>query len=316
MGPFIVVTDGMDQEHFKVLQQDPSFQVHPQRQVRPAQLKELLPRTQALVVRSATSPDRELIDLAPQLQYIIRAGEGTDHIDKAYCQEKRIKVSNTPGANNNSAAEHAVALMMSTLRHIPSADQSMKSGKWEKSHFVGLELWQKRVGIVGLGRIGQIVAKRLQGFEVEVLYFDPVMARSPLDFCHQAENLKDIFSQCDIITLHTPLTKTTQNLITKDLLKLMGPQSILINASRGKIVNEDDLYTALKAKKIRGAAFDVFATEPLPKNSPLRTLDNFVMTPHLGASTDEAQKRVGEMVVKQLREFFHHNIVLNQVCPS
>ena len=316
MGPFIVVADGMDQELFKILQKDPSFQVHPQSQVGPAQLKELLPKTKALVVRSATCPNREFIDLAPQLQYIIRAGEGTDNIDRPYCQKKGIKVSNTPGANNNSAAEHAVALIMSTLRHIPSADQSMKSGKWEKSRFVGLELSQKRVGIVGFGRIGQIVAKRLQGFEVEVLFFDPVVIRPPLDFCHQVEGLKDIFSQCDIITLHTPLIQATQNLITKDLLKLMAPQSILINASRGKIVNEDDLYTTLKNKKIRGAAFDVFATEPLPATSPLRALDNFIMTPHIGASTSEAQKRVGEMVVRQLREFFHHKIVLNEVCPS
>ena len=313
MKPFIVVADGMDLKQFGTLLEDPYFQVHPQSKVSEAELKELLPQIEGLVIRSATRPNRELLDSAPRLRYIIRAGEGTDNIDKAYCREKNIKVSNTPGANNNSAAEHAVALMMSTLRHVPAADHSMKAGKWEKSQFTGLELWQKRVGIVGFGRIGQILAKRLQGFEIEVLFFDSFVTHSPLSFCQKAQDLQQLFSTCDIITIHVPLTERTENLITSEYLKLMGKEAILINAARGKIVNEDDLYHYLKAKQIRAAAFDVFASEPLPEDSKLRTLDNFVMTPHIGAATSEAQRRVGQMVGRQLQEFFQHQNILNEV---
>ena len=188
---FVLVADGMDGDSFSVLRQDPAFEVHPrshEKKLSIQQLKEVLPKAEALVVRSATRPDRELIDLAPRLRYIIRGGEGTDNIDKAYCVKKGIAVSNTPGANNNSAAEHAIALMMGVLRRVPMAHESMRSGKWEKSRFIGLELWKKRVGIVGFGRIGQIVAKRLQGFEVEILFFDPLLTDSPLDFCRPVKN--------------------------------------------------------------------------------------------------------------------------------
>ena len=315
MKPFVVVADGMDEQQFAQLQGDELFEAHPKSKVSAQELRPLLEKLQALVIRSATQVNRELIESAPLLRYVLRAGEGTDNIDKVLCKERGIAVSNTPGANNNSAAEHAVALMMSTLRHIPAADHSMKSGKWEKSRLTGLELWKKRVGIVGLGRVGQIVAKRLQGFEVEVLFFDPFLSKAPqgLEYCRKATSLEEIFSSCAIVTIHIPLMEQTQNLITCKLLNLMGGDSVLVNAARGKIVDEGDLHTCLAERKIRAAAFDVFANEPLPEDSPLRSLDNFIMTPHLGASTAEAQSRVGQMVVGQLREFFARGTVLNQV---
>lgn len=311
--PLIVISDGMDREQFALLREDEGFVVHPQSKLSPQELSPLLSRVQGLVVRSATKVNAELINAAPSLRYIVRAGEGTDNIDKIYCQKKKIKVSNTPGGNNNSAAEHALALILSSLRQIPLADHSMKSGRWEKSRFVGRELWKKRVGIVGFGRIGQIVAHRLRGFEVDILFYDPVVKESPLEGCRRAESLEEVFENCEIVTLHLPLLEQTQNLITAKLLNLMSQEAIIVNASRGKIVNEDDLYTCLASRTLRGAAFDVFAEEPLPENSKLRGLDNFIMTPHLGASTEESLERVGKMVVHQLREFFHRGTLLNEV---
>lgn len=311
--PFIVVSDGMDENQFQKLQSVEQFEVHPKKKLSQDELKELLPKVEGLVVRSATKPNQEFIDQAPNLKYIIRAGEGTDNIDKAHAATKGVKVSNTPGANNNSAAEHAFALIMSVLRNTPQACAKMKSGGWDKSLYTGLELTGKKVGIVGFGRIGQILAKRLQGFEPKILFFDPFVETSNLPNCEKATDLNQIFRECDVISIHTPLMDATRGLVNADLLNQMKPTAILVNAARGGIVNEDDLYSVLKERKIRGAGFDVFATEPLEENSKLRELDTLVLTPHLGAGTEEAQIRVGAMAVDQLKEFFLNDNLVNEV---
>ncbi len=313
MKPFILVCDGMDQLEFERLQANSNFEVHPNKKNSQDEIRSLLPKVNALVIRSSTNPDKDFIDQAPNLKYIIRAGEGTDNIDKAYCATKGIKVSNTPGANNNSAAEHAIALMMTVLRNTALAHKSMTESRWDKSLYTGLELANKKVGIVGFGRIGQIVAKRLQGFEPDILFFDPFIEKSDIPNSNKATDLNQIFKECDVITIHTPLMDQTKDMINADLMGLMKPSAILVNAARGKIVNEDDLYKILKEKKIRGAGFDVFATEPLPNDSKLRSLDNIILTPHLGASTEEAQVRVGKMSVDQLSEFFENNNLVNEV---
>ncbi|MBC7540995.1 MAG: hydroxyacid dehydrogenase [Bacteriovorax sp.] len=313
MNPFIVVPDGFDKSLFEELKKITTLNVHPTSKVDQVELKALLPKVEGLIIRSATTINKELLDLAPNLKIVIRAGEGTDNIDKALCAEKGIKVANTPGANNNSAAEQAVALMMTVLRNTALADATMKAGKWEKNSLTGLELWKKKVGIVGFGRIGQIVAKRISGFEPEILFFDPVLMSSDMPNTKKVNDLKEIFSTCDIITLHTPLMPQTKGMITGELLNLMKKDAILVNASRGGIVDEDALYNVLKEKKIRGAGFDVFAVEPLPADSKLLELTNLVMSPHVGASTEEAQFRVGEMAVHQINEFFKNNNLLNEV---
>ncbi len=202
--------------------------------------------------------------------------EGTDNIDKAYCAQKGIKVSNTPGANNNSAAEHAVALMLTVLRKTAQADASMKKGEWNKDAFTGNELSNKTVGIMGFGRIGQIVAKRISGFEPKILFFDPLVHESQVKYATKATTLDELFSKSDIVTIHTPLIDATKGVVNYALLSKMKPGAILINAARGKIVNEADLYEILKAKKIKGAGFDVFANEPIEAESQLKTLDNIV----------------------------------------
>lgn len=313
MNPFIVVPDGFDNSLFGKLQEIPNLNVHPTSKVSQVELKALLPKVQGLIIRSATTINKELLDLAPNLKIVIRAGEGTDNIDKALCKERGVKVANTPGANNNSAAEHAIALMMTVLRNTALADSTMKAQKWEKNALSGLELWKKKVGIVGFGRIGQIVAKRISGFEPEILFFDPVLANSDLPNTKKINNLKDLFSTCDIITIHTPLLPETKGMVTAELLNCMKKEAILINAARGGIVDEEALYSVLKEKKIRGAGFDVFLQEPLPTDSKLLELTNLVMSPHIGASTEEAQFRVGEMAVHQINEFFKNNNLLNEV---
>ncbi len=313
MQPNIVVCDGMDKSIFESLMSIDGFNVHPEPKNSQETIASLLPTASALIIRSATKVNAELLEKSPNLKLVIRAGEGTDNIDKLACQAKGVKVANTPGANNNSAAEHAIALMMTVLRKTAQANATMKSGGWDKSKYTGVELANKKVGVVGFGRIGQIVAKRLAGFEPELLFFDPFVKESDLPYATKAKNLQEIFSTCDVVTLHTPLMEQTKGMINADLLNLMQPHSILVNASRGGIVNEDDLLQVLKDKKIRAAGFDVFAQEPLQEDSPLRSLDNIILTPHLGASTEEAQLRVGEMAVNQINEFFINNNLLNEV---
>ena len=311
MKPFIVVSDGFDAPLFEELKKCDALEVHPKSKVTQDELKALLPKINGLIIRSATKVDAALLELAPNLKLVIRAGEGTDNIDKVACAAKGVKVANTPGANSNSAAEHAIAIMFTLLRKTAWAHASTKGGKWEKSAFEGNEVWKKKIGFVGFGKIGQIVAKRLSGFEPEVFFYDPMIETSPLG--KKAQDMKEIFSKCDIITMHLPLIPATKGIVNKDLLGLMKKDAVLINASRGGIVNEDDLYTTLKEKKILGAAFDVFADEPLKAESKLFELDNLVMTPHLGASTSEAQYRVGEMAVHQIKEFFLNNNMMNEV---
>ncbi|EQC47554.1 hydroxyacid dehydrogenase [Bacteriovorax sp. Seq25_V] len=313
MKPFIVVCDGMDKEVFEALQAETNLEVHPKAKITQEELKELLPKANALIIRSATTVTKEYLELAPNLNLVIRAGEGTDNIDKKACAEFDVVVENTPGANNNSAAEHAIALMMTVLRKTAAADASMKTGAWDKASFTGNELANKKVGIVGFGKIGQIVAKRLAGFDPEVKVFDPFFEKSDLPYVSKAATLEEIFESCDIITLHTPLMDATRGLVNAKLFNLMKADAILINASRGGIVNEEDLYAALSSKKFRAAGFDVFSAEPLPADNKLKELPNLVMTPHLGAATEEAQLRVGQMAVAQIREYFGNNNIVNQV---
>jgi D-3-phosphoglycerate dehydrogenase len=313
MKPLIVVTDGMDKSAFSLLKKVEQFDVHPESKVTPEQLEQLLPKASALVIRSATNVTADILEKAPNLRLVIRAGEGTDNIDKKSCALKSVKVANTPGANNNSAAEHAIALMMTVLRYTSHADASMKRGEWDKNSFTGNELTGKTVGVVGFGRIGQIVARRLSGFEPTVLFYDPFINDSELAYARKAANLEDLFANSDIISVHTPLMDATRGLIGEKLLGLMKPTAILINAARGGIVDEKALYNVLSAKKIRGAGVDVYEKEPTPKDNPLLTLPNIVATPHLGASTMEAQDRVGAMAVQQLQEFFINHKLLNEV---
>jgi len=310
--PFIVVSDGFDKGLFEQLKKNPGIEVHPESKLTRDQVISLLPKMNGLIVRSATKVDKDLLEKATALKLVIRAGEGVDNIDVKHANSKGVKVANTPGANSNSAAEHAISLMFTVLRKTAWAHASMLKGEWEKTKFNGNEMAGKAVGFVGFGRIGQIVAKRLSGFDIKVLFADPFVKTSELSYAKSA-TLDDVFKNSDIITIHTPLMDATRNMVTGNYLRMMKKTAVLVNAARGGIVNEEDLYACLKEGQIRGAGFDVFATEPLPKDSKLLTLENLVLTPHLGASTDEAQFRVGEMAVNQISEFFLNGKLLNEV---
>ncbi len=311
--PFIVVSDGFDANLFDQLKKVTEFEVFTESKITQETLKELLPKINGIIIRSATKMTKELIDQAPNLKYIIRAGEGTDNIDKAYCQEKGVKVSNTPGANSNAVAELAIGFMLGVLRKTAFAHRSMHEGKWDKALFGGAELTGKKVGFAGFGKIGQLVAKRLAGFDSSVLYYDVIEQNHGLAYVSRAASLKEMFEQCDIISIHLPKLKSTTNIVNAELLSCMKPGAIIINTSRGGIINEDDLYATLKEKAIRGAALDVYNSEPLDPNSKLLELDNLLTTPHVGASSEEAQYRVGEMALNQLQEFFIKDNLLNEV---
>ena len=313
MKPYLVVCDGMHPEIFSEFKKISQWDLHPKAKVDLDELEQVLPKAWGLVVRSATQVNASLLEKAPQLKLILRAGEGTDNIDKALCAQRGIKVSNTPGANNNSAAEHALALLFTVLRKTAWANSHLSSGGWDKSRWVGNELTGKKIGIVGYGRIGQILSKRLAGFEPQILFYDPFVEKGLFPYVRKAQDLCEIFSTCDIVTLHLPLISSTKGLIKRALLESMLPHSIFINASRGGLVDEEALYEILAQEKIRGAGLDVFATEPLEKESPLRKLPNLILTPHLGASTEEAQLRVGQMALEQMKEFFLNHQLINEV---
>ncbi len=311
----ILVCDGMDSSIFSKLLNNQEFSVYPEAKNPQEIVRKEARDADALVIRSSTKVTKDFIDSCSNLKLVIRAGEGTDNIDKAYCKEKGIKVANTPGANNNSAAEHAIALMFTLLRKTAWANSSMQTGKWDKARFTGNEMTNKTIGVIGFGRIGQLVAKRLIGFDPEILFYDPFISSHSIgyDNIKKVDDLETIFKKSDIITVHVPLVNQTKNLIDKKHFSLMKNNAIFVNAARGGIVHEGDLLDALKNKSIRAAALDVFLNEPLKEKTDLHEIENLILTPHLGGSTQEAQYRVGEMAYHQLKEFFMNDNLLNEV---
>ncbi len=268
----------------------------------PDDLQKKIKGFDALVVRSKTKVDKKLMDAGTSLKAIARAGAGLDNVDRAYAESKGIRVINTPNANSLSVAELTLGLALSVMRNIPRADMTMREGLWEKKVLRGAEISGKTWGILGFGHIGQLVAGLLKGFGCRVLAYDPYLAREKFAPAGAEQaTLEEILKQADVVSIHVPLLDSTRNLIGAKELAVMKPSAILINISRGGIVDEAALCEALKSKRIRGAALDVFVTEP-PEGSPLLGLDNIVLTCHLGAETADAQRRVGEQIVEKLLE--------------
>jgi D-3-phosphoglycerate dehydrogenase len=279
----------------------------------PDELKACIGDYHGLIIRSATKMTADIIEAAKNLKVIGRAGSGLDNVDKTAATKKGIVVMNTPGGNTITTAEHTIALMVSLARQIPQATMSMKSGKWEKKKFMGVELFNKTLGVVGIGNIGSQVARRMQAFSMNVIAFDPFLSEEKAkDMGVEKVSLKELFKRADFITIHTPLTPETKNLINKEVIKTMKPGVRIINCARGGIINEKDLYDALVEGKIAGAALDVLEKEP-PENNPLLTLDSVVTTPHLGASTREAQENVAVAVAEQIVDYLVHNTIRNAI---
>ncbi len=279
----------------------------------PKAVQRALATAEALVVRSKTKVTDAFMEAAPMLRVIGRAGTGVDNIDVPAATRRGLIVMNTPAGNSISAAEHTMGLMLALLRKIAQADGSVKGGRWERQKFMGTELHGKVLGVVGLGKIGTEVVKRAQGFKTHVLVFDPFVSDSVArDLGVKLVSLEDLLRQSEIVTLHAPLNPSTRKLINAEALALMKPGSFLINAARGDLVDEGALVDALKSGRLGGAALDVYAGEPKP-NPELIALPNTVTTPHIGASTVEAQEKVGVDLALQVRDYFVGGIVRNAV---
>lgn len=269
-------------------------------------LKEALQAADGVVVRSGTTITAELLDNPGKLRAIVRGGVGVDNIDVAAATRKGIVVMNTPDANTLSTAEHTISLLMSMARHIPAADASMRTGKWEKSKFLGAQLTGKTLGVIGLGRIGREVARRAaQGLGMNVIGFDPVLAPSASAQLgiQTAPSVDELCPKCDFVTVHTPLTPETRHMLGAKQLALLPKGARVINCARGGIVDEQALLAALDSGHLAGAALDVFETEPVPADSPFLKQPKMVVTPHLGASTAEAQLLVARDSAQLLADF-------------
>ena len=270
----------------------------------PAQLAERLAGVDAVLVRSATQVGAEALAKATHLKVIGRAGAGVDTIDVDAATARGIAVMNAPDGNTLAAAEHAIALLFSLARHVPRADAGMKAGEWPKAGLTGFELEGKRLGVIGLGRIGSTVARKAAGIGMEVAAFDPFLPASAAGrMSIPMKSLDELLAWADIVTLHIPRTKDTTNLIGEPQLRAMRKGSYLINAARGGLVDEAALLRVLDEGHLAGAALDTFVTEPLPKDSPLRANAKIILTPHLGASTSEAQQAVSTILARQIIDF-------------
>lgn len=266
-----------------------------------AALLSALSEANAILVRSATKVDAEAIAAAPKLQVIARAGVGLDNVDIKSATTAGVMVVNAPTSNIISAAELTVGHILSLARHIPAAHSALAQGEWKRSHYTGVELYEKTVGIIGLGRIGALITARLQAFGVEVIAYDPyITAARAQQLGVQTVSLDELLERSDFITIHMPKTPETTGMISTEQLAKMKPTAYIVNVARGGLIDEEALHDALVAGTIAGAGLDVFVTEP-PRESPLLGLPNVIVTPHLGASTDEAQEKAGISVAKSVR---------------
>lgn len=257
---------------------------------------------EAIVVRSRTKVTREIIEAAPKLRIIARAGVGVDNVDVEAATERGVMVVNAPESTSITVAEHALGLMLSLARKISLADKSVKEGKWEKSAFMGMELNGKTLGIVGMGRIGSQVASRCKAFGMDLMAYDPyINQEAAAEIGVEITDLEGLLKAADVITIHVPLTSETKHLLAKEEMEIMKDTAFIVNCARGGIINEEDLYNAIKDGKIGGAALDVFEKEP-PEENPLLELDQVVFTPHIGASTREAQRDAAIIVAKEIKE--------------
>ncbi len=310
----VLVTDKIDPEGLKSLQTHPDIELRYEVGPTPEVLTKALDGVGVWLVRSETKVTSDWIAKAAALRLIGRAGVGVDNIDLAAATRRGVAVINAPAANTLAAAEHALALMLAAARHIPQADASVKAGKWERAKFMGVELHGKTLGVVGLGRIGREVARRAQAFGMRVLGFDPfVSAEQAREFGVEPAALPDLLAQSDFVTLHVPGGEKTRGMISAEALKGVKKGLRLINCARGELIDEAALAAALADGRVAAAGLDVFSAEPLPADSPLRGAPNLILTPHLGASTREAQSRVAVELARAVVDFHEKGLAPNAV---
>jgi D-3-phosphoglycerate dehydrogenase / 2-oxoglutarate reductase len=299
----IFVTDDVSDTGLEPLR-SAGFKVEKRMGLSRAELTEALKDADGLIVRSETKVTADLLDAAASLRVIGRAGVGVDNIDVPAATMRGVVVMNAPDGNTITTAEHTIALLVSLARSIPQANSSLKAGRWERKKFVGVELQGKTLGIIGLGRIGRVVASRARALGMQIVAYDPFIApEQARDLEIELAPLDDVYARADFLTVHTPLTAETRGLIDREVLSKLKYGARLINCARGGLVDEDALYEALTNGSIAGAALDVFSQEPPPQNDRLLQLDQVIATPHLGASTTEAQEGVAFTVAEQMRDF-------------
>ncbi|MGC1465620.1 MAG: phosphoglycerate dehydrogenase [Pseudolabrys sp.] len=276
-------------------------------------LAELIGGFDGLAIRSATKVTSKILEKAKNLKVIGRAGIGVDNVDIPAATARGIIVMNTPFGNSITTAEHAISLMLALARQIPEADTSTRAGKWEKNRFMGVEIFGKTLGVIGCGNIGSIVADRAIGLKMKVIAYDPFLSpERALDLGVEKVELEELFKRADFITLHTPLTEKTRNVVDAAAIKRMKKGVRIVNCARGGLVDEVALTEALKSGHVAGAAFDVFVTEPATEN-PLFALPNVVCTPHLGAATSEAQENVALQVAEQMSDYLLRGAITNAI---
>ncbi|MBZ0299528.1 MAG: hypothetical protein K8J31_07310 [Anaerolineae bacterium] len=290
----VLISDSVDQAALDVFKGSSALQVTANGQMKREETLAAIVEADALVIRSATKADAALLEAAPHLKVIARAGVGVDNVDLDAATRRGVAVMNTPGGNTISTAEFTFGLMLALARHIPQGDASLRGGAWDRKAFSGLELKGKTLGIVGLGRIGREVAKRANAFEMTVIGFDPYIetaALVPLGIEKVA--LDELYARADFITLHSLITDETRGMINASAIAKMKSGVRIINAARGALINDRDLAQGIQTGKVGGAAIDVYEFEPPPQDHPLIGLKNVINTPHLAASTSDAQINVG-----------------------
>jgi D-3-phosphoglycerate dehydrogenase len=299
----VLVSDPLSNKGLEILGKAKHLKVDIKTGLPPEELKKIIPEYDAIIIRSETKLKGDIIEAAARLKVIGRAGIGLDNVDLPTATKKGIVVMNTPQENAIAAAEHTIAMILSISRKIPQATASMKGGKWEKKKFMGVELYNKTLGLVGIGVIGTIVADRARGLKMKVIGYDPYLSKEVAEKKGvDLVSFDELVNRADFISVHTPLTEETRNLLDKNAITKMKKGVILVNCARGGIINEKDLYDAIKAGKIAGAALDVFEKEPATGN-PLLELDEVISTPHLGASTGEAQENVAIAIAQQIVDY-------------
>ena len=300
----ILVSDSLEQSCIDILQHE-GFSVDNRPGLPAKELMECIGDYDGLVVRSSTKVTADVIGRAHAMKVIGRAGTGVDNIDAQAATRRGILVMNTPGGNTISAAEHAVSMMLALARNIPQAHASLMRGEWERKKFIGIEVFEKTLGVVGLGKIGREVASRAQGLGMKVIGYDPVMtADAALKLGIEPVGLDELYRRSDVITFHTPLTAETKYLMNDDTLARCKRGVRIVNCARGGIIDEQALLRALESGRVGGAALDVFEKEP-PKESPLLAHPRVIATPHLGASTEEAQEKVAIQIAHQIADALH-----------
>jgi D-3-phosphoglycerate dehydrogenase len=313
----VLISDKLSSKCLAILTPENGFKVDVKVGLPKEELIKIIEPYHILLVRSATKVTRDVIEKAPNLKLIGRAGSGVDNIDLKAATEHKILVMNVPGGNTISAAEHTVAMMMAASRLIPQGTASIKAGKWEKSKFMGREITGKTLGVIGFGKIGQEVAKRALGLQMKVLATDPYVTADVMNSMNvKPSNLEEILKTSDVITFHAVLTAETKHLIGEKEISMMKNGAILLNVARGGIIDETALCMALEAGKFFAVALDVFEQEPPAPDLPVLRFENVIVTPHVGASTHEAQERVAVGIAEQVKDYMLNGRVLGVVNPE